>query len=1038
FESEKYKNLIEFNFDKKTAIDEFKILFKKDPQFFLTQFFKLSYYIRKFHLTFTDLESISTLLSQRIYKYLNDVTTSFDQNRLNYFSCLCLKYLVRNSMEMPVFIHLESIMNMIKDNTCHPIKTELVFILAYVIEKSNDSVLINQFSTELNNLVFDLVELDHDVKEFFFSKLELHKTKKFDREMSKKSETSKEKKIKTVKNNHQVVTKAIQTVRSNKNNNKTEENEFKLVNLIDTIKSRSRNFNSKTTLEPLVPLETADDKEGDDRSIFNNTWKEAINLYSIALNKKILKDTDKDYYVPSKLFGNHYFFDMSKVEYLIEEKRLKSQYLYNFFSKRLFAAIFLIVSRRQKLNDYAIDTLMKCVTNFKKFYLILLYRYPIRHNKSQYVEDFIDAVFDQYWHLKNIKAPQLIVDFCKKMTDLIVDEYIRGLWIFKSTAIRKKNFIWEHVEKVVNNEILQVRLDTVTALYNSAVRDKKILTKERLKIFEDFIRKKEDAYDEKFQEFVIKIIDLAYSSNVIGAKKIFDIYINMLMTDKLENNIKIILSFINDQAKDYSRCSIMFDDRVFKTLLSFLSNQSVYNLEIKQDILEIVKNYLEHELIEGLSDENLNILIDNSILSNVDSSISNSAFVSLLLIVEKPIINKNLIPKMMKIFEKNENSNFILLILSRAIIDNKNGLYSNNSDNLEQISSKLDSDEMIHLNGVEKKIKFEKRSNGNCQDYSNFISLITANIIMRSVENKVNLSAKTIDNLILCLNSTNKDDKQTKIIAAKCLYNADKYMLLDNLNLLFEHVSSDIYDVSVYVQTVYLHGCVRVANSTNKKLDLVHLENSISLYADQSLKIGTNDYANEINQYFFQILLYEARKQKFKNENLFCLFDYLLMLNQKHVTQIIEILIVYTGNHTIPEKTIVALDNILEIPDYFKGVFLILQNVISLGQMVPNKTVCVLVDSIYNSVNSLFKYNSFKLLEKVIQNQDVSDDVFDMYVLTKAGFALRKSNLNYKEKCSLIKFIQLKTENGVQLPIDTKLELEKQIHFDGVLTIFYY
>ena len=73
----------------------------------------------------------------------------------------------------------------------------------------------------------------------------------------------------------------------------------------------------------------------------------------------------------------------------------------------------------------------------------------------------------------------------------------------------------------------------------------------------------------------------------------------------------------------------------------------------------------------------------------------------------------------------------------------------------------------------------------------------------------------------------------------------------------------------------------------------------------------------------------------------------------------------------------------------------------------------------------------------MVKNQDVSGDVFDKYELTKAGFALHRPNLSIEEKSSIIKFIQCKTENGVQLPIDTKLELEKQINVDEVLKIFY-
>ena len=113
------------------------------------------------------------------------------------------------------------------------------------------------------------------------------------------------------------------------------------------------------------------------------------------------------------------------------------------------------------------------------------------------------------------------------------------------------------------------------------------------------------------------------------------------------------------------------------------------------------------------------------------------------------------------------------------------------------------------------------------------------------------LSAKTVDNLVLTLNgSMNMEDKQTKIAAAKCLYHASKYMSIpvESLSQMLELINDDTFDVSVYMQATYLCGCAKVACASDKQLDHIHLDNISSLYAAESLKLGDNDYAPEINQ----------------------------------------------------------------------------------------------------------------------------------------------------------------------------------------------
>ena len=63
--------------------------------------------------------------------------------------------------------------------------------------------------------------------------------------------------------------------------------------------------------------------------------------------------------------------------------------------------------------------------------------------------------------------------------------------------------------------------------------------------------------------------------------------------------------------------------------------------------------------------------------------------------------------------------------------------------------------------------------------------------------------------------------------------------------------------------------------------------------------------------------------------------------------------------------------------------------------------------------------------------------MFYKFELEKTGFALDRANIRDKDQLAIIKFIQIQTDKGLKLPIDTKLALENKIHLSGVLKIFY-
>ena len=305
FESDKFKKSIECTFDKKAALDELKALHGKDEAFYLKEFVKLAYYVRKFGLALNDLSFNGDVLSH-FFQHLNDridAANAIDQRR-SYFLCLSLKYLIRNSQwAAPIGPSITKILQLIRRNASDSIKSELILMLAHLIEKSNET-LHSELNIELADLVLGLAEVSHEVKAFFFSRLESNKSINSNQSNVTGSiqggDVPKFKSAATarsVKKNQQVVTKTIQAVKSKTNNKKSEETDFKFLNLSDCMKNRNRKLNSNMVIEQ---LETIDDKSGDDRSMWRNTWDEAINLYSLVSQGAVLKADDKDNYVPSR------------------------------------------------------------------------------------------------------------------------------------------------------------------------------------------------------------------------------------------------------------------------------------------------------------------------------------------------------------------------------------------------------------------------------------------------------------------------------------------------------------------------------------------------------------------------------------------------------------------------------------------------------------------------------------------------------------------------------------------------------------------
>ena len=1004
FESDKFKKSIECVFDKTSAINELKAFYQQGKFFHLKELTKFAYYIRKFTITFDELTNIHPNLLGHFVKSLKNFDENVDQH-LQYLRCVSLKYLTRNSKQLKEDIPYSFVIDLIK--RCHhkSIMTELVYTLIFMTEKST---LTNKLIDELNSLLLNKSDIDEEAKGLLLARIEMSKT------LQDNVQSRTEHRFITIgksnenpKKNKLAVTKTIQIVKSTSNNKESEESKMVALNLTNALKNRNRMLNMKITLES---IDTIDDSSGDDRSMWRSTWAECLNLYNlVVIRGQALKSDDKDNYFPNKLFGWHFVYGTDK----------RVPQLYSFFINRMIAVTLHRASKKQQLNNNAIDKLMMCVTDLDSFIPTAV------HDKQDILDLFVNTIYACHDEYKNLTEPEIAVNLIQTIISRTIEIIVHRGYFWNSTEQKRKSFNRAELTAILRKQVNQLRLDCLNAIYNCSIRNKKVLTGDRLKKIQKYITNSQEN-DADFTRLLFQLMSIGDSTNEIDYKATFDTYIDILLRGT-SANVEMIICYLSNQAKDLNRSQELFTNAVLTKLINLL-NTSVSS-QIKEDVMEIINTYLEHEVSKPLEDKHLELIIRYVIEPmNFSTKLINSALTTMLIIAEKP---KSLSNQMVKIlidymesFGEN-SSNYVVLILSR-VIQEKNPL--ENKEALEKISSKLDNDDVVQLD-TNSKITFTKQSEQN--QHANQISLFAANLIFLSIRKGISITSKTIETLILALNNKNK---QTKIMASKCLYNLSINTPLENetLNQMKDFLHDEIYDVSVYILTAYSYGLTGLAKQ-NEAIHGMHMMDLSSLFLTQSLKLGEIDFTDTINVNLLEVFKFEARKQKFDDSNVFVLFDGILSLNEKYSIEILDILEIYTSSHRIPSSTIQALETALAVPERSEKAMFIFQNLIRHGQAVTNKILQDFVDNLYMSINARRRYNSFKFLEKARENQDLPESIFFQIALAKAGFTLSRPN----KTDSILKFMKDQTNNGMQLPIDTIIALEKQIDHEDALQVLY-
>ena len=808
---EAFKKSLPYQFDRQAALTEVQDYFR-EKSVTANQAWLLANYIRKFNFSFKDVSSTFA-----VSLACHAIKSGFK------FLILALKFLIRNSKGKKCPIKIGLMKMLYKSGACE--KEEVARIVDQVLvhyvddmdqsEKEDDP----KNYKELLSIVLDKPTLTPEVRSFFNQKLAETNVKPDQDGFNNnddKSSFNQSYVPRSFKKNVHAITKTAQVVRARQQTTIQSEEEEEAKGT-DLLKKAVRN-------RVTVKDDSFDEKSssGSDGWFLYSTWPQVLGIYTKCwVEDNLLKDDDKNSYIPDKFLGRHYLPDTMP-------KHVK---FWSFFINRMCASLFLKASRKQKLGEKAIDSLFQCIVDFDtllrhlnlhtivngnefKWYGSLCKDNgePYKQNNHVFVKYFVSTIMmDNYEYFKGYKKPDIVTKFINELSNRAVEEYkIKRWWWFDTTGFREKSsYDKGSLETYIVKEINQIRVDAIKAICNSAKREKnRTLTKNRLKVLEDYDKLDEngDGSCKEFKNYVKELFKLADSLDHFDYKKMFDRKHNQLKSNFKNMDQKDLdncLDMMINQVKDFDRAKELFTKDAITTLidkclLHFLNDPTKNEISLK--ILKILEIYLEHEETPKLRLSHLTNLIDAANLCS--EQIFKTILTCLLFQVGKmsrdqdefQVLSQILIQlEDLYISISDENcSSFMTYILSRYLCLNKDLLISNNRV-LINISKKLYSTDVLEISDDDFGHERFKIVSDNRHDFSLKMSYIASKIILRSIDNKIKIGTRVLDDLIIFLNDNvqRQQEKQALISVAKCLYLIVKYTSLKiYLGQLVEQIDS--------------------------------------------------------------------------------------------------------------------------------------------------------------------------------------------------------------------------------------------------------
>jgi len=755
------------------------------------------------------------------------------------------------------------------------------------------------------------------------------------------------------------ITKNQQIAKSIYSRHRSEETNIEILSFLEFLKSRSIKTVANSCIENL-PFDS--DRNGNDRSFWDGTYTTVKSLYKKVFDGESLKTDDKDQYLPGKFFNlNSKYFAGG----------LLGELLIDIMISEIFKMITGRKNKRQKLHQNAITKLMELIDNFDKVKARIC---------SQKNDRTIRIEMKTSW---------------RPDSDLITVE--------KELVDKLKNAELEDLEDkttqkflgIFNEEVQKLRRSALSIIYN-AVLDKSLVLCEG---YLNRILTCTEDQDIAFRGIALEILCLK-DDPLINYKELFKISLNELINC---SNTQAALRFISSQSKSHERCQEVFDLQALEKLNQIICNNQ-HEITVRTNCSEIVNNYLcqcHPTAINSTIFEKYIPLLSSPFL---DKNLEFQVLTTILLVSE---IKKELSPKLVeelsqKFYSFDERpANLILMAFAKI-------LEKSTIHNIEPFSIKLLDDSVINDHDSTN-IEFEKPSKENKNLTS--ISSIACKIFESKTKKGVKISQDSVMKLVASLDSK---DRQTCILASKTLYFVSKNQSINKNALLklSEYTKHKILDVEIFSLCAFVKGVGSLANSLEPlPQSLIELLPNVYVFSD--LYLSDKNYKDEINNEVLFVLEKEAsKKQKFICE-IFLIFNQILFAEQDDRRRVISILRTYTDFYPIPENTILLLEeNIFND----NTALYVLQNVIKNRQVIGERTIQALLDTLYFSEDEKERNNAFELLGQCNQNQDLPESAFKVLQLERAAFVIKNSQ---KSKNKAIDYLSDQVLQGFKLPINT-------------------
>lgn len=764
----------------------------------------------------------------------------------------------------------------------------------------------------------------------------------------------------------------------------SEAGEIILQDITLALKSR----NKINVVRSIVPPEADQSAVGSNQYFLYGTYTEVRLRYAEALNSLLIKDDDKDKYLPARFLNK-------------EVKWFCGGIIGVLLTDRMIAATFAIIAEKQRLTAETIKKLLQCLKDRQQL-------------QAEIIGKLTITMIMNSWLPTETEANQLELPLVREIRE--IKELLRGSY--------NESEIFEKVQSIIDREIAALQLDAITAIFALVKRDNNVLDRLPQALITIGNCLTIETAKLELKEQAIKILNYFSMDNIQEMKK----YLNKCIVDlKSFSDPSAAINFILQQVKNPKICKEI-DESIIKELLDVLAKRELTD-ELKINCCKIITAFLMTRNI-SLTAEQLERLVDIIKYCPKDDLLKHEVLTAILwsakLTTSLPFA---IVQYLLKSFEVFDDYSRNLIIITLGVVFKNHPIKVEGFDSL--VCKLCDYRVII---SEDSNISFEEKNaeNKNCLA----LSAIVGQILVVALQQEGARFIKENSLIQLGLPLECNDDKTTKILSAKALaISVENHQFPNELLVrLKEHVSSPIADVAIYTSYAYVRGLEQLSVKS-ELISKDHLEILAKLFNLEPLFLGEENFAEKINNSILTTLKNEAKKsQQIFDINICKIFEYLLLTASDYQKIVIEILLEYTKQQNkIPDATIIAVEDALDVPELTQMAESILFNLIKNKCSVNDKTLKLLIDRIYLATDPQQRAEAVQLLELADNNQDLPEVSFSVLALERAGLAITIGK--EEELIASLKYLQQTTNAGKKLSPNIFAALAIALPRQEVLTI---